>query len=84
VQLVELAFQGLLPAIRERYSTQEFKSLGHIIQRVSAHESRYQDSRDDRYQKKVACMGSLDSDSEEDNEVGLAKWIRNKKLVSCP
>jgi hypothetical protein len=29
-------------------------------------------------------MGSLESDSEEDNEVGLAEWIRKKKAVSYP
>jgi hypothetical protein len=77
-QPVELAFQGLLLAIKDRYSAQEFESLGHIIRRVSAHESRYQDSRGGQYQMKVACMGSLESDSEEDNEIGLAEWTRNK------
>jgi hypothetical protein len=83
-QLEELGFQGLLPAIKDRYSAQEFESLGYFIQRVSAHESHYQDSRGGRYQKKVSCVGSLESDSKEDNEVGLAKWTRNKKAVSCP
>jgi hypothetical protein len=29
-------------------------------------------------------VGSLESSSEEDNEVGLAEWTRKKKLVSCP
>jgi hypothetical protein len=36
-----------------------------------------------RYQKKVARVGSLESDSEEDNEVWLVEWTRNKKPVSC-
>jgi hypothetical protein len=83
-QLAELAFQGLLPAIKDKYSAQEFESLGHIIQRVSAHESRYQDSRGGWYQKKVARVGSVEFDSEEDNEVGLAEWTRNKKLDFYP
>jgi hypothetical protein len=83
-QLAELAFQGLLPAIKDKYLAQEFKSLGHIIQRVLAHESLYQDPRGSRYQKKVARAGSTESNSEEDNEVGLAERTRNKKLVSCP
>jgi hypothetical protein len=29
-------------------------------------------------------VDSLKSDSEEDNEVGLAEWTRNNKPVSCP
>jgi hypothetical protein len=62
-QLVELAFQRLLLAIKDRYSAQKFESLRHIIQKVSAHESRYQDSKGAQYQKKVACVGSLESDS---------------------
>jgi hypothetical protein len=82
--LAELAFQGLLPAIRDKYTAQEFESLGHIIQRVSAHESRSQDSRGGRYQRKVAYMGSAETDSEEGNEIGVAEWTRNKKPVLCP
>jgi hypothetical protein len=80
----ELDFQGLLPAIKEKYSAQEFESLGHIIQRVSGHESHYQDSRGSWYQKKVAHVVSSKSDSEEDNDVGLAEWTRNTKSISCP
>jgi hypothetical protein len=34
-QLAQLAFQGLLPAIKDKYSALEFESLGHIIQRIS-------------------------------------------------
>jgi hypothetical protein len=82
-QLAELAFQGLLPAIKERYFAQEFKSLVRIIQRVSAHENSYHDSRGSRYQKKVGNVGSQESDSDEEGEVGLAEWTRSKKLVSC-
>jgi hypothetical protein len=60
----------------------EFESLGHIIQRVSAHENCYQDSRGGRYQKKVAHISSKESESEEEVEVGLAEWMRNNKPVS--
>jgi hypothetical protein len=51
---------------------------------ISAHEGRYQDSRGGRYQKKVAHVGYQELDSEDEAEVGLAEWTRNKKLVSCP
>ena len=30
-QLAELAFQGLLPVIKEKFSSQEFKSLAHLV-----------------------------------------------------
>jgi hypothetical protein len=69
--------------IKERYFAQEFKSLVRIIQRVSAHENSYHDSRGSRYQKKVGNVGSQESDSDEEGEVGLAEWTRSKKLVSC-
>ena len=34
-QLAELAFQGLLPHIREKSSSHEFESLSHLTQRLS-------------------------------------------------
>jgi len=30
-QLAELAFQGLLPVIKEKFSSQEFKILAHLV-----------------------------------------------------
>lgn len=83
-QLAELAFQGLLPVVKEGFSSQEFESLGHIIQKVSVQESRYHDFKGDKYQKRVAQVSSQQSDSEDEAEIGLAEWTRNKKPVSCP
>lgn len=37
--LAELAFQGLLLVIKEKFSSQEFESLEHLVQKISAHES---------------------------------------------
>jgi len=34
-QLADLAFQGLLPHIRDKYASQEFESLSHLVQRIS-------------------------------------------------
>jgi hypothetical protein len=31
----------------------------------------------------VTCVGSLESDSGKDNEVGLDEWTRNKNPISC-
>ena len=33
-QLADLAFQGLLPHIRDKYASQEFESLSHLVQRI--------------------------------------------------
>jgi len=72
-QLAELAFQGLLPAIKEKFLSQEFESLAHLVQRISVHESRFQDMRRDRYQKWVANVQSYDLDSNDELEVGLTE-----------
>ena len=34
-QLANLAFQGLLPHVRDKYASQEFESLSHLVQRIS-------------------------------------------------
>lgn len=83
-QLAELAFQGLLPAIKEKFPSQEFESLGQLVQKISAHESRFQETRKERYQRRIANVQSYSSDSDEEMEVGLAEWTWNKKPVSCP
>jgi hypothetical protein len=30
-QLVDLAFQGLLPHLKDKYTSQEFESLNHLV-----------------------------------------------------
>jgi hypothetical protein len=39
-QLVDLAFQGLLPHLKVMYASQEFESLSHLIQRISDQDTR--------------------------------------------
>jgi len=34
-QLADLAFQGLLPHIKDKYTSHEFESLSHLVQRIS-------------------------------------------------
>jgi len=34
-QLADLAFQGLLPHIRDKYASQEFERMSHLVQRIS-------------------------------------------------
>jgi hypothetical protein len=39
-QLADLAFQGLLPHLKDRYASQEFESLGHLVQRISDQDTK--------------------------------------------
>jgi hypothetical protein len=39
-QLADLAFQGLLPHLKDRFASQEFESLGHLVQRISDQDTR--------------------------------------------
>ena len=79
-QLAELAFQGLLMPIKEKFSAQDFESLGQLVQRVSAHESRFREVRKER--KHITQVGCL-SDKEEE-EIDVTEWVKTKKPVSCP
>jgi hypothetical protein len=44
-QLADLPFQGLLPHLKDMYVSQEFKSLGHIVQRISDQDTRVFESK---------------------------------------
>jgi hypothetical protein len=39
-QLADLAFQGMIAPIREKFSSEDFDSLSHLIQKVTLHEYR--------------------------------------------
>ena len=38
--LADLAFQGLLPHLKDKYASQEFESLSHLVQRISDQDTR--------------------------------------------
>lgn len=80
-QLADIAFQGLLPHIKEKYASQEFESLSQIVHRLSGQEVRSFDPRRN-FQKKVAFLEEVED--KEDVEVGLAEWVKGKKPISCP
>jgi hypothetical protein len=48
-QLANFALQGLSTTIKERFFSQVFDSLVHLMQTVSAHESRLQDIEEDQF-----------------------------------
>src|SRR5688572_10744121 len=80
-QLADIAFQGLLPHIKEKYASQEFESLSQIVHRLSGQEVRFLDPRRN-FQKKVAYLEEVET--EEDTEIGLAEWVKGKKPISYP
>jgi Retrotransposon gag protein. len=83
-QLADLAFQGMIPPIREKFSSEDFDSLSHLIQKVTLHEYRSADVR--RSSKKVnhVCPYMYGSDDEDDDsEIAAAELVRSKKVMPC-
>jgi len=82
-ELAELAFQGLLPHIRDKYASQEFESLSHLVQRISNQDIKpFEPKR--AWNKKVSFVDeAASSDSDEEPVIGLAEWvkIRSRCLV---
>jgi len=84
-QLAEVAFQGLLPHIKEKYASQEFDSISQMAHRMTGEIRPYKQRRSN-FQKKVNFTDCSDfGDSDGDKMVGLAEWVQNnKKPISCP
>jgi hypothetical protein len=83
-QLADLAFQGLLPHLKDRYASQEFESLGHLVHRISDQDTRVFEPKKN-WSKKVSFVDEVeDSDSDEEPVIGLTEWVKNKRLISCP
>jgi lactam utilization protein B len=81
-QLTELAFQGLLPTLREKYASHDFKSLSQLVSRMSQETAKsYKPRRN--FQKKVSYVDYSVSE-DEDNMIGLAEWVKGKKTISRP
>ena len=85
LQLVEVAFPGLLPHIKEKYASQEFYSISQMAHRMTGEIKPYEQKRSN-FQKKVNFVDCSDaSDLEDDQMVGSAEWVQNnKKLILCP
>jgi len=83
-QLADLAFQGLMPHIKDKYASQVFESLSHLVQRISDQHIQVFEPRK-AWNKKVSFVGDAGgSDSDEEPVIGLAEWVKNKKPMSCP
>ena len=83
-QLADLAFQGLWLHIRDKYASQEFESLSHLVQRISDQDIKpFEPKR--AWNKKVSFVDeAAGSDSNEEPVIGLEEWVKKKKPMSCP
>jgi hypothetical protein len=72
-QLAEVASQGLLPHIKEKYASQEFDSISHMAHRMTGEIRPYEEKRSN-FQKKVNYAECSDSDAEEET-VASAEWV---------
>jgi hypothetical protein len=57
-QLDELAFQGLLPTLREKYASHDFESLSQLVSQMSQKTAKSYEPRRN-YQKKVSMLTTL-------------------------
>jgi len=83
-QLADLASQGLLPHLKDKYASQEFESWSHLVQRISDQDTRAFEPRKN-WNKKVSFIDETEnSDSDKELVIGLAEWVKNKKPMSSP
>jgi len=82
-KLDDFAIQGLLPHLKDKYASQEFESLSHLVQRISDKDVRAFEPRKN-WNKKVSFVDEAGSSDSDEEPVGLAEWVKNKKPLSCP
>nr|ABA98732.1 retrotransposon protein, putative, unclassified [Oryza sativa Japonica Group] len=83
-QLADLAFQGLISPIREKFSSEDFESLLHLTQKVALHEQRFTDARKNSRKINHVYPYMYGSDDEDDDsKIAAAEWVRNKKVIPC-
>jgi hypothetical protein len=63
-QLTELAFQGLLPTLREKYASYDFESLYQLVSRMSQVTAKTYESRRN-FQNKVYYVDYSNSEDED-------------------
>jgi len=74
----------LLPHIKDKYASQEFGSLSHLVQRIYDQYIKAFEPRK-AWNKKVSFVDeAMSSDSDEEPVIGLVEWVKNKKAMSCP
>nr|ABA97892.1 retrotransposon protein, putative, unclassified [Oryza sativa Japonica Group] len=80
-QLADLAFQGMIAPIREKFSSEDFDSLSHLIQKVTLHEHRSAEVRKSSKRVNHVCPYMYGSDDDEDDpEIAAAKWLAKQPI----
>jgi len=66
----------LLPHIRDKYASQEFESLSHLVQRISDQDIKpFEPKR--AWNKNVSFVDeAASSDSDEEPVIGIAEWVK--------
>jgi hypothetical protein len=77
-----LAFQGLLPTLRENYASHDFESLSQLVSWMSQETAKSYEPRRN-FQKKISYVDYSDLE-DEDNMIGLVEWVKGEKTMSCP
>nr|CAH66043.1 OSIGBa0107A02.4 [Oryza sativa] len=80
-QLADLAFQGMIAPIREKFSSEDFDSLSHLIQKVTLHEHRSAEVRKSSKRVNHVCPYMYGSDDDEDDpEIAAAEWVFRQQI----
>ena len=73
-----------MPHIKDKYASQEFESLRHLVQRISDQDIKTFEPRK-AWNKKVSFVDeAMSLDSNEEPVIDLAESVKNKKSMSCP
>jgi len=68
----------MLPHIKDKYVSQEFESLSHLVQMISDQDIKAFEPRK-AWNKKVSFVDeATSSDSDEEPVIGLAEWVKIK------
>jgi len=83
-QLTDVAFNGLLPHIKDKYASQEFESISQIASGMTGETRSYESKKP--FQKKINYVEYSANDQVEHATFKHgAEWIQNsKKPVMCP
>jgi len=74
----------LLPHIKDKYASQEFESLSHLVQRISDQDIKTFEPRKASNKKVSFVDEATSSESDEEPVIGLVEWVKNKNPMSCP
>jgi hypothetical protein len=88
--LVDLAFAGLTPYLRDKLDGQEFSDTNQLLQCALPYEncaksSRFRDSANKDKEKHHVNFVDEEADDEEGNEICVAEWVKKPgdKPISC-